>query len=62
MKLRKLIDHLKKHGVKLMREGGNHSVYFNPSTELYSTVPRHKEINDELAFRICKQLGIPKPK
>jgi predicted RNase H-like HicB family nuclease len=26
-----------------------------------STVPRHTEINDDLARKICKDLGIPQP-
>jgi hypothetical protein len=30
----------------------------NPSTRKISTVPRHKEINDFLARRICRSLDI----
>ena len=29
--------------------------------EKASTVPRHRELNDYLAAKICKDLGIPKP-
>jgi hypothetical protein len=27
----------------------------------FATVPRHSEINDDLAKKICKDLGIPLP-
>jgi len=33
---------------------------YNPANGLDTTVPRHTEIKDELAYLICKQLGIPK--
>jgi len=60
MKRRKLIKHLKEHGVVKDHEGANHTVYYNPANGLDTTVPRHTEIKDELADLICKQLGIPK--
>jgi len=43
----------------MLREGGRHTVYFNPKTNRTSTVPRHREVNDFLAKKICKDLGIP---
>jgi mRNA interferase HicA len=46
---------------QLLREGGNHSVYVNRAAGKTSTVPRHREINDFLARKICKDLEIPKP-
>lgn len=61
MKLRDLITHLNKQGCLLLREGGNHSIYYNPAKSKTSAVPRHKEINDFLAKKICKDLEIPKP-
>jgi hypothetical protein len=30
-----------------------------PSTKQTSTIPRHKEVDDFLAKKICKDLGIP---
>ena len=60
MKRRQLLKHLKKHGCELLREGGNHSVYWNPSQRLTTAVPRHAEILDQLAWKICKDLGIQK--
>ncbi len=44
-----------------MREGGNHSVYLNPSSHKVSTVPRHREINDFLVRKICHALEIEQP-
>ena len=62
MKRNKLIKHLKKNGCVLLREGAKHSWWVNPSTKNRSTVPRHIEIIDQLANKICKDLGIPKIK
>lgn len=60
MKRRQLLKHLKKHGCGLLREGSKHSVYWNPANQQTSTVPRHGEIINKLAMKICKDLGIPK--
>jgi hypothetical protein len=38
--------------------GANHSIFVSPSRRT-STVPRHAELNDDLAKKICKDLGIP---
>ncbi len=59
MNRRKLIRHLEKHGCEFFREGGNHTVYVNRRTSQSSTVPRHREIFDHLARKICKDLDIP---
>jgi len=56
-----LIRHLEQHGCVLLREGGNHSVYLNRTTRKTSTAPRHREINDFLARKICRDLEIPMP-
>ena len=61
MKLRDLIRHLQRNGCELLREGGNHSVYVNRSTQKSTAVPRHREVNDFLARKICQDLEIPKP-
>jgi predicted RNA binding protein YcfA (HicA-like mRNA interferase family) len=62
MKGRDLIRHLHAHGCALLREGGKHTVYYNPANNLTSTVPRHREIHDFLARKICRDLGIPQPR
>ena len=61
MKRRALEKHLRQHGCVLVREGARHSVYHNPANGRTSTVPRHSEIVDELARKICRDLGIPLP-
>ncbi|NKE73688.1 type II toxin-antitoxin system HicA family toxin [Candidatus Manganitrophus noduliformans] len=61
MKRRDLIRHLERHGCELLREGANHTVYVNRSTRKTSTIPRHREINDFLARKICRDLQINEP-
>ncbi len=61
MKRLDLIRHLEKHGCYLLREGGSHSLYVNPSNSETSAVPRHREVNDFLCRKICRDLGIPRP-
>lgn len=58
MKRRDLIKHLRKNKCIFIREGANHSVFFNPLLKRTSTVPRHKEIDKFLAEKICRDLGI----
>lgn len=61
MKRLDLIRHLERLGCELLREGGSHLVYVNRVAGKASTVPRHREINDFLARKICKDLEIPVP-
>lgn len=61
MKRLDLIRHLEQHGCVLFREGGNHSVYLNRRSRKSSSVPRHREINEFLARKICRDLQIPMP-
>jgi mRNA interferase HicA len=61
VKRRDLLRHLEAHGCQLLRQGGNHTVYINPVARKISTVPRHREINQDLARKICKDLAIPAP-
>lgn len=60
MKRRELEQHLRAHGAKLLREGGNHS-YWGFDAERSTAVPRHREIDFRLARKICKDIGIPSP-
>jgi len=62
MKRRELERHLAEHGCRLLREGARHSVFYNPQENLTSTIPRHKEIDEFLARKICPDLKIPPPK
>ncbi|MBI5923106.1 MAG: type II toxin-antitoxin system HicA family toxin [Betaproteobacteria bacterium] len=61
MKRLDLIRHLERLGCELLREGGSHSVYVNRVAGKATTMPRHREINDFLARKICKDLEIPTP-
>ena len=61
MKRRDLIRHLERHGGEFLREGGNHTVYVNRRARKSSTVPRHREVFDFLARKICKDLEISMP-
>ncbi len=56
-----LVRHLERHGCVLEREGARHSVFRNPSSRKASTIPRHREINDFLARKICRDLEIAEP-
>lgn len=61
MKRRALIQHLTQNGCSLIREGGNHSWWGNPAKNRRSAVPRHTEVHDLLARKICQDLDIPRP-
>ena len=58
MKRLKLVQHLERHGCKLLREGGNHAIYINPANNKRTAVGRHAELDDLLCRKICKQLDI----
>lgn len=59
MKRLKLLKYLYENKCLLIREGKRHSLFLNPELQKTSTVPRHNDINDFLAEKICKDLGIP---
>ena len=56
MKTKDLIKLLEKNGWKLKRHGADHDVY-TKGTERES-VPRHKEIKENLAKSIIKRRGL----
>ena len=58
MKRNDLVKHLIKNKCIFIREGAKHSVFFNPLVKKSSTVPRHNEIDNFLAKKICRDLGI----
>ena len=59
MKRSELLRHLRQNGCVFVREGRRHSWWLNPEQNKRSSVPRHTEIKDQLARKICKDLGIP---
>jgi len=57
MKRSELIKYLKQEGARFFREGRRHTIFCKG---IYRTeIPRHNEIIDELARKICKDLNIP---
>ena len=56
-----MLAHLRDNGCDLLREGRRHSIWFNPATSQQTSVPRHTEINEYMAKKICRDLGIPRP-
>jgi predicted RNA binding protein YcfA (HicA-like mRNA interferase family) len=59
MKRRQLIKHLESHGCVFVKEGGKHTKYYNPKNGKQTVIPRHVEIANQLARKICKDLDIP---
>jgi mRNA interferase HicA len=49
------------NGCYFKREGGAHSLWSNPKTGQMEAVPRHTEVADLLARKICRGLSIPEP-
>ncbi|OGU72540.1 MAG: addiction module toxin, HicA family [Ignavibacteria bacterium RBG_16_34_14] len=58
MKRKALLKYLHSNGCEELREGGKHSWWHNPKLNKRSAIPRHTEINDILAKKICKDLGV----
>ncbi len=59
MKRTALLKHLRRHGCVLKREGRGHSLWMNPLTGRVEAIPRHTEIVDRLARKICRALSVP---
>ncbi|UCH25461.1 MAG: type II toxin-antitoxin system HicA family toxin [Trueperaceae bacterium] len=51
-----MIRRLDKNGCLLIRHGRRHDWYQNPHTKVSQAVPRHREINEQLARHILKML------
>ncbi|MBA3272283.1 MAG: type II toxin-antitoxin system HicA family toxin [Chthoniobacterales bacterium] len=47
------------HGCILKRQGGSHAIWTNPRTGQIEAVPRHTEIPNLLARKICRGLSVP---
>jgi len=60
MRRESLLRHLRREGCYLKREGNRHSLWCNPRTGAIEVVPRHSEIPEKLAGKICRGLGIAK--
>lgn len=58
MKRKDLLKLLRSQGCEMLREGSRHSWWWNPDSNKRSAIPRHSEIKDILAKKICKDLGV----
>ncbi|MBT5927516.1 MAG: type II toxin-antitoxin system HicA family toxin [Verrucomicrobia bacterium] len=56
MKRIDLIKRIDAAGCELLRHGGKHDIYHNPSTGKTQPIPRHREINEHLARKIIRDL------
>jgi hypothetical protein len=50
---------LLRHLRQFKREGRAHSLWTNPTTGAVEAVPRHAEISNRLAQKICRGLSVP---
>ena len=62
MKRKDFLRHLESYGCEFLREGGSHTIYVNRAGQKVSAIPRHNEIADLLAQKICRDLQVPDPK
>ncbi|SLM30627.1 conserved hypothetical protein [Desulfamplus magnetovallimortis] len=56
MKRRELLKTLESMGCVLVRHGASHDWYTNSATKQSQPVPRHREVNDNLAKSIIKKM------
>ena len=61
MKRRDLLRHLERHGCEFWREGAQHTIYIHRRERKSTAIPRHREINEFLARKICRDIGAPVP-
>jgi predicted RNA binding protein YcfA (HicA-like mRNA interferase family) len=57
MKRKELLKRILSLGCVLVRHGGRHDLYKNPKTGKKQPVPRHGEIDENLAKHIIKELA-----
>ena len=60
MKKENFLKHLRtNHCYPTGRQKGSHAQFINKESGKRTIIPLHNEIDDLLAKKICKQLGIP---
>ncbi len=57
MKRRDLIRHIEKEGCDFLREGSNQTIYVNRDEKKVSTIPRHREVDENLIKKFVKISG-----
>ena len=58
MKRKELLRYLRSKGCEEVREAGKHSWWQNTKLNKRSAIPKHTEISNILAKKICKDLGV----
>lgn len=58
MKRKKFVSQLIQDGCVFLKPGANHDLYMNPANGKKQPVPRHTEIENDLAKHIRKYLGL----
>jgi mRNA interferase HicA len=58
MNRKEFVRQITQAGCVLLRSGANHDIYLNPATGKKQPVPRHKEIDNQLAKHIKNYLGL----
>lgn len=61
MKTTNFIKFLNKQNCLLIREGSNLSIFQNQGNKKITSVPRHKEIKNNLVRKICRDPDISIP-
>lgn len=51
-----MIKRITSAGCELVRHGSRHDLYRNPKTDKKQPVPRHREVDEDLAKHIIKEL------
>jgi len=59
LKRKDLIREIENIGCNFIRHGWKHDWYQNPKTKVSQPIPRHTEINENLAKHILKMLKNP---
>jgi mRNA interferase HicA len=56
---RQLLAHIKEHGGESLRGDSRHIMYVDRQAGRSSAEPRHSGITNNMARKICRDLGIP---
>jgi len=59
MKRRDLLRHLEEHGCEFLREAATTRFTSTAEPRKSSAIPRHREIIEFIARKICKDLDVP---
>ena len=57
MKRNLLLKEIRKRGALFVRHGGKHDIYVNPKTGIIEQIPRHPDVDENLAGNIIKHFS-----